>query len=138
MTAQQDFAFYESISTNEDPLSEEKTGIVATQASRPAKRSRKALALRATVKQTQMVSLVKAYMIEFASFCRGRKQKPKQMIPKKVWEKIYHDYYKVKFPNSSLEKDTLKKHFTEKLDEIETGTADDENTLVLQDEKIAI
>jgi hypothetical protein len=43
MTAQPDFAFYESISSDEDPLSEEETGVVATQASRPAKGLRKLL-----------------------------------------------------------------------------------------------
>jgi hypothetical protein len=52
MTAQPDFALYESISRDEDPLSEEETGVVATQANRPSKRPRKALAPRATIKET--------------------------------------------------------------------------------------
>jgi hypothetical protein len=85
-----------------------------------------------------MVLLVRAYWVEFAAFCRGRKQRPKQIIPGKVWHKIYHDHFKQEFPNSPLEEDTLKKHLREQLGEIETGTADDGHTPVIQDEDIAI
>jgi hypothetical protein len=49
----------------------------------------------------------------------------------KIWERIYHDYQNVKFPNSFLKEDTLKQHLKEQLAEIKTSIADDKNTSIL-------
>ncbi|CAM6125084.1 unnamed protein product [Calypogeia fissa] len=75
--------------------------------------------------------------IEFATYCRGKKQAPKQLIPGKVWDKIYEKYYLPTFPTSIVDEETLKKHLKEQLQSMSTGIADDGQTPVLQDEELA-
>ncbi|CAM6085777.1 unnamed protein product [Calypogeia fissa] len=104
---------------------------------RQQKKQRKAPVPRVMIDEAEVVLMVKGYRIEFATYCRGKKQAPKQLIPGKVWDKIYEKYYLPAFPTSTVDEETLKKHLKEQLQSMSTGIADDGQTPVLQDEELA-
>ncbi|CAM6128072.1 unnamed protein product [Calypogeia fissa] len=104
---------------------------------RQQKKQRKALVPRVMIDKAEVVLMVKGYRIEFAAYCQGKKQAPKQLIPGKVWDKIYEKYYLPGFPTSTMDEETLKKHLKEQLQSMSTGIADDGQTPVLQDEELA-
>ena len=64
--------------------------VQSSQPVRFTQKTKKAPVPRVMVEESQMVLLFKAYKEECAAFCKGRKQRPKQMIPGKVWDRIYH------------------------------------------------
>jgi hypothetical protein len=77
---------------------------------------------RCIVDSLHLSTLVACYWTEFNAYSKGRKKNVTQLVPAKVWKKIYLRY-KLKYPVSPFVEDTLKTKLRETLLELKTGTS---------------
>lgn len=82
-------------------------------------------------------TMVRDYWKYFADFSKGKKQEVKQLIPGKVWKKIYADY-KVKHPGSAFMEESLKAHLRASIKDLNSGVKNPEEFegTTLQDDKV--
>jgi hypothetical protein len=103
-----------------DDLSEEA-------ASPPRKKVRSDGVSRAVVNSIHLATLMASYHHHFGEYSNGRKHATKQIIPSKVWRKVYQSY-KEAYPESSFDEETLKKRVRETLEQLQTGTSNTPTT----------
>jgi hypothetical protein len=83
-------------------------GLSEEAASPPRKKARSDGVSRAVVDSIHLATLMASYHHHFGEYSNGRKHATKQIIPSKVWRKVYQSYKGV-HTDSSFDEETLKK-----------------------------
>jgi hypothetical protein len=102
-------------------------GLSEEAASPPRKKVRLDGVSRAMVDSIHLATLMASYHHHFGEYSNGRKHATKQIIPSKVWRKVYQSYKEV-HTDSSFDEETLKKRVRETLEQLQTGTSNTPDT----------
>jgi hypothetical protein len=111
-------------------MSEEDDGLLLDDPSAklpPRKKIRSESVPRSVVDSLHLATLMAYYHHDFGEYSNDRKHAAKQVIPSKVWQKVYVSYKEAHL-YSSFDEETLKNKVRETLEQLQTATSNTPNT----------